>query len=349
MAKLVSTLIESVQERAALPANNDRFTDDDIKDLLKEELEETVVPFMTSLVEEFFVYTKDVAMQDANSAAKYPDLLIPLPKRAFGRGLRDLQYIDSSDNRHNIPFVAPEDKDRFHGAAVANYSAPEGFYFQNDSVKLIGASTNLTGSLEFSYYLKVPTLVDSDNLLAPVTTITWDSVNEEAEITADTTSTTSGEGFTLSGTGLYDLFNRTTGTYVALDLKATITGSGSSTVFTTLNLDEDDVTQIKQNQEGGYPVAAPYSSDLVLVPQEMNPYTPIPIELDNLLVLATCSRILESLGDSEGLQISRALMESTKKTLAGVYENRIVGESRKVVNRRGIYNFARTRFVKGRF
>lgn len=343
MARLVSELVQAVKERAAVPENNDRFVDSDYTEMLKEELDETVIPFMTSLVEEFFVVNQIVELQDDDDNDRFPALIIPIPKRAYARGIRDVQFLDTGSNRFNIPSISPEDKDLFTNQNSSNFSAPYGYYFQNDAIRLLGANATVEGSLEFSFYVRPPTLVDDDNYYAPVSNISYSSGT--TTFTMDISNITAST-FPTGGAAIYDLFNKSTGAYVAIDLVGTVAGVGAAATFTTTTPIENEVTLYKNTQTAGFPVAAPYESELVLVPQEENGFSPIPVEVDNLLVLAVASRILEAIGDTEGLGVTVGMIKKTQEKLANVYSKRNQGENHKIVNRRGIYSYMRTRFYK---
>lgn len=434
MSETVAQLAETIQIRAGLPANQDRFTTENLVPLMKQELQDTVLPFMYSLVEEFFVVNKlepmqspqlttvvpDVSTQsiqnfdltingelfrytsDATPTQsevvtglnalvnagtqpvtargtgstlvltsnnpnysftvvvsanltettvqgynRFPDLLIPIPRRSFARGVRDLQFFNSSSIRNNIPQIPPEDIDIFSMTSLANFTTPAGFYFKNDTIALVGTSVAITGSLDISFYLRVPTLTSDTTQQAAITNMAWNDTTQLAEITVDTSTYSSAAGF-LSGIGVFDLYRVSTGAYYRIDLTCAISGSGSTRTFTTAGLNEDMVISLMSGQAGGFPVTNPDSPEYLLVPQEVNPYSPIPAELDNLLVSAVCGRILESLGDTEGLATNMATMKKVQTNLAKIYADRAVGEAHKATNRRGIYNFMRRRFIRGR-
>lgn len=433
MSKTVSELVSDIQIRAGLPANQDRFLAPDIIKLLKQELQDSVLPFMYSLVQEFFVVgklepmqspqisniTPDVSSQmiqaftvtingtsftytsDATPTAlevvagllalinagvsgvtargttvltltanvintsfilsttanlstvtvqgfnRFPNLLVPLPKRAYARGMRDLQFINSGSVRTNIPQIAPEDIDIFSMTSLANFTTPAGYFFRNDNIELVGTDVAITGNLDFTFYLKVPTLTSDTTLQAPVTNIQWNATTLLADLTVDVATFASASSF-LSGTGLFDLYRYSSGAYTRVDLNCSITGSGSTRTFSTANLSQDLVTTLTSGQDGSFPVSAPYTYEYLIVPQDTIPYSPIPAELDNLLISSVCGRILESLGDTEGLSTNMAVLKKIQHNLAEIYGDRSVGETMKAVNRRGIYNFMRRRFLKGR-
>lgn len=345
MARTVAEMVSAIEVRAGLPANRDRFLTSDLIPLMKQELQETVVPFMYSLVEEFFVVSKTEDMLDDTGNPRFPELLVPVPRRSYARGIRDIQFINTGSVRTNIPEISPEDIDIFLMPSLANFTTPAGFFFQNDSIKLIGTESTINGSIIFTFYLKVPTVTSDTTRQVPITNIAWNSTTNVAEFTV--TSTGAAAEF-LSGTGLFDLYRVSAGSYNKIDLVCVVTGSGSTRTFTTDSLNENETVNLISSQEGGFPVATPYTSDFILVPQDVNPYIPIPDELDNFLISAVCGRILESLGDVEGLAVNNGVLKRIQDNMAKIYGDRAVGESKKAVNRRGVYNFMRRRFLKGR-
>lgn len=368
MARLVSDLISIVQARASLPANQDRFSSNDIVTLLKQELEDTVMPFMSSLVEEFFVFLKTEELQDSQGIARFPNNLIPIPRRAYARGIRDIKFqtgpipAPPADPAfrpgydHNVPFLFEEDRAIFDFQNIANYLTPAGFFFSNDGIQLVGMQSATTdtpspnpGRIKIWFYCRVPSLTNTDLLQAPISNIAWNTVTSQADITCDTSMVPAGQGFSLGSSGIYDLFRTSTGAYEELDLVCTSVNMGmSTTVLSTSSLTKNETTNLIQNQAGGYPVVAPYTAELTVVPSDINPYSPIPEELDNLLVLSTTGRLLEALGDSDGLQINMALLTKVQNNLVSAFGKRDVGGAHKAVSRTGIYNFMRRRWIKGR-
>lgn len=70
----------------------------------------------------------------------------------------------------------------------------------------------------------------------------------------------------------------------------------------------------------------------------------IPTDLHNLLAERTCARILESLGDRDGLKAANEKIAELEYKQASVLDSRVEGSPMKIVNRSGLLNSAKIRF-----
>mgnify|MGYP003346052919 CR=1 FL=1 len=159
-----------------------------------------------------------------------------------------------------------------------------------------------------------------------------------AEWTA--TTGTSWDSYQSTGsTKFVDIYRKSTGAI----LKSNIHVARSDTTYTITGLSDDEISQIKSYQSGGFPVSGPYESELLLLPAGQSEFSTIPYEYDQLLVLYVCERVLESLGDTEGLQVVMAKIKETKDSISRVTGNRLQGERRKLTDRRSIARIQRGR------
>jgi len=74
----------------------------------------------------------------------------------------------------------------------------------------------------------------------------------------------------------------------------------------------------------------------------------IPTDLHTLLAERTCARILESLGDKQGLDTAKAKINDLEARQATVIDNRVEGSPTKVFNRHSLLRYGKTRFGRGR-
>ena len=102
--------------------------------------------------------------------------------------------------------------------------------------------------------------------------------------------------------------------------------SPTSITFTEAQLPTDFVV-------GDY-VCAQYEC---IVPQ-------VPTDLHNLLAERTCARILESLGDQEGLKAANLKISNLESKQATILDNRVEGSPLKILNRTGLLRASRIRF-----
>lgn len=337
MTAKVSELITRVKSRISLPDNDDRFSPSEIVDVMNDVMEESVLPELMKYNEEYLMLKKVVPLRD-NDGAIYPDLLIPVPRRTYGLTLREIKYRNPNDggsgSQVNLPYINPEDEElrnNIYGTGTQNHAL--GFFFQGAAVKILGNADSLDGSIVFTYITKPSVLVNTNTLFGPVTNMSF-SGSIMTFTTASITGTEFNTAFPTATSALVDIYHTQSGHLLAAD----VVMARSGTSFTTSDLEVNDLRQFEAYQQGGFPVSGAFSSQLYIVPAGQNQYSGLPKEYDNVLIYYTCQRILESLGDTEGLQVNQTQLERAQNSIQSAYGKRIAGENKKVVNRRGLLN-----------
>ena len=382
----IVNLIERIKNRASIPAQQERFTDSYFVELIKEELESSVIPYICGLNEEFFVIKQRI---DYTTYSKYPQGYLPIPRRAFARGVRQLMVGERPYFPSASGFGTPEQ--------------PGGFIFENDSILFRSPERNVSDWI-MSYFYKVPNITLDATVYAPITdvvycapstvtyalvpvtagvltvpspttiqlgqlvnitqstgvitqalvlskgvsTVTVTASNGSGLISIPTSTVTSVKflagaaiytligtqtNFPKSGPQLYDVYKKSTGSYLQLDLTTynltvTPTSTYDNICFTT-ELSTDDVQTLNNNQQGGY--SSLFSKEMVLLPADVNCFSPIPAEIDNLLTSCVVDRLLEALGDTEGKQNNAQIMLKCKESLTMAFGKRMQGASVKVI------------------
>lgn len=396
MAKLPyytsDTLIEAVKRKISFPIAQVTFSEEDILAFADEEMFLSQVPSILQYHEEYFVYTEDQAL--VANQSRYP-----IPTRAIGMKLRDVFYKDSSGQLIEMSRINPDDK-AYLQTKGDTFPTPMYYYFQNNNVIIspeVGPS--VTGSLQFSYYLRpnalVPneraavstsfsktvtiinaSLVAGDTLTIGGEVITADSdfvIGGSSAVTASNLATfintLSGLSATASN-GVVTVTYQTRGlefdtdNVVALEVQETITvntsdvpedivegsivdilqmDAGHSTLNFDVILEDDSVSlnsitftedQLPDTFVVGDYICAQYEC---IVPQ-------IPTDLHNLLAERTCARVLEALGDKDGLSAANAKIGELEFKQSVILDNRAEGSPMKVVNRTGLLHSSRTNF-----
>lgn len=351
--KLVADLIADVKDRASIPADDERISDTIILKVLNQVLDEHIYPDLLKISEEFGVVKKLVNLAASDGTAAFPGQVIPLPRRAYGRILREVKYYDGSDNLYNIPYISLQDEDRFL-KGISYGAIPIGFYFISDAIKLIGPNINLLniGKLVFHYVIEPNTLVNRTTEYAPVTDMDYNTTTQKVRfiVQGATFNTTYPEMNTYCGNGsikLFDLYRKSSGALLAADLQLERDSDGGYTYFSTDQLVASNILDIENFQEGGFPVniiANVYEPDMVLVPAAQSQFSTIPYEMDNLLVQIAVGRILDMIGDTEGLRVNDTRVKALYDSVTSALGNRIRGESKKIVNRRSIIRDLKRRF-----
>ena len=329
--KSIQDLIEDVQDRISLPLDDeDRWSTAALIRAFNNALDDKLTPDLVSEGSNYLVH-RDVVHLVVNGSPAFPLNSIPLPRRAVGRALREVKYLPSGktkiEDELNCPAISLEEKDMYVDSNDLYTSDAPYVFIENDNLRIIGGEK--TGSVVFYYSLEPSTLVNTSGRYATITNWT------DTTITA--TSGAAWETFYASGTKFVDIYRKSTGAILKSNVK--VTKSGTS--YTGLELSADEIVQLKSNQAGPWPVSGPYESELVLLPAGESEFATIPYEFDQLLVLYVCERVLESIGDTEGLQVVMTKIRETKDSISRVTGNRLQGERRKLTDRRSIARIQR--------
>lgn len=332
--KTIQELIEAVQDRISLPLDDDdRWSTVALVRAFNAALDDKLTPDLVSEGSNYLVH-RDVIPLKVNGVSVYPLNSVPLPVRAVGRALREVKYLPAgktkSEEELNCPAISLDEKDMFVESTDIYTSDVPYVFIENDNLRLVGGSPD--GSIVFYYSLEPSTLENTSGKYATVT-------NWQTNITA-TSGGTAWDSHLPSGVKFVDIYRKSTGAILKSNVRMTRTGN----TYSSIVLDVNEIAQIKANQPGGFPVGgveAPYESDLLLLPAGKAEFSTIPYEFDQLLVLYVCERVLESLGDTEGLQVVMAKIKETHDSISRVTGNRLQGERRKLTDRRSIARIQR--------
>lgn len=329
--KTIQELIEAVQDRISLPLDDDdRWSTSALIRAFNAALDDKLTPDLASEGSNYLVH-REVFPLSVNGSPAYPLNSIPLPVRAVGRSLREVKFLPEGKTKIqdelNCPAISLEEKDMYGNESEFYGSSVPFIFIENDNLRLVGGESK--GSVVMYYCLEPSTLQNTSGQYATITD--W-----QTNITA-TNGSASWDSYVASGIKFVDIYRKSTGAI----LKSNVRVTRSGTTYSSIVLDADEIAQLKANQPGGFPVAAPYESDLLLLPAGKSEFSTIPYEFDQLLVLYACERVLESLGDTEGLQVVMAKIKETHNSISRVTGNRLQGERRKLTDRRSIARIQR--------
>jgi hypothetical protein len=331
--KTIQELIEAVQDRISLPLDDDdRWSTAALVRAFNAALDDKLTPDLASEGSNYLVH-RDVFPLSVNGSPAYPLNSIPLPVRAVGRSLREVKFLPEGKTKIqdelNCPAISLEEKDMYGNESEFYGSSVPFIFIENDNLRLVGGESK--GSVVMYYCLEPSMLEFTSGKYATIT-------NWQTNITAE--SGAAWETFYASGDKFVDIYRKSTGAI----LKANVRMTKSGNTYSNIVLDADTIMQLKTNQPGGFPVGgvqSPYESDLLLLPAGKAEFSTIPYEFDQLLVLYACERVLESLGDTEGLQVVMAKIKETRDSISRVTGNRLQGERRKLTDRRSIARIQR--------
>lgn len=117
--------LADIKRLITIPSNQSRFTNADFLAFGNRKMQDTLVPVIDSLQQEFFVtktLTDIVVSQD----------IYAIPPRALGRKLREVKIVGPSGGRADFPKIAVE-REQFYRAA----GTPWGFYFYGDRIAIV--------------------------------------------------------------------------------------------------------------------------------------------------------------------------------------------------------------------
>jgi len=304
LALTTNSLIDSVKRRASIPENQSTFTEADFLAFANEELGLNVVPGIMSLHEDYFLFRQEsplVANED-----KYP-----IPDRAIGNKLRELQFIDANGNHFEMTRISVGDIPDYQGIFSQNHAYT--YYVENNNIRLLPpAQGTVSGSLLFFYYIR-PSEMVSESRVGIITDIN----RTTGEITLDKAPT----NFNINIK--YDMYkNQSPHSHMKIDLTATAYNSTTKVVtFATTDIPDELVVgdHIAQQCE-------------CIIPQ-------IPSDLHVLLAQYIAERILESQGDTEGLSNAQAKTRKMELRSGTIVDNRVDDAPIKLVNRNGLLRF----------
>lgn len=297
----VNALLTSVKQRSMNAENQNLLTDPDIVRIASEELQGTILPYIESVKNEYYVTNKDLTFVQGTS--RYD-----IPQRATGTKLRDVCLIDNQGNEVLLNYINPEDmKSSF---AYAPYQF--GFYPTDYSINLVLG--NILGAANYSFvrmtYFRRPNTLCTTGVSGNAGRVV--SFNTVAKtITLDFAPTT----WTNSTT--FDIINSMPPFQSRVDDAAISLIAGFVLTFV------DDLPS-------GLAVGDWVSE------ANFSPIPQMPVECHRLLECLTAARILQYTGDP-AFQVMQAMAEGMKKDLMQILSPRVDGSPRKIPNRNRLW------------
>ena len=125
-----STLIASAVRRGMIPVNQNTFKEEDFLAFANEEMDMAVIPYVMGYHEDYFLFNEMLPILDSTSN-------YPIPYRAVGNKLRDVQYVDNGGSVFEMTRIGAGDVPYFQfgplGAVVTRLRA---FSLQGDEIVL---------------------------------------------------------------------------------------------------------------------------------------------------------------------------------------------------------------------
>lgn len=294
----VNALLTSVKQRSMNADNQNLLSDADIVRIASEELQGSILPYIQSVKNEYYVTQVDLPFQTpvVNTPTRYN-----IPQRAIGTKLRDVTLVDQQGNEVLLNYINPEDLKSSWAYAPYQF----GFYPTDYSINLV-LGNNL-GSGNYQYvrviYFRRPNTLCTTGASGNAGQVV--SFNTGAKtITLDVAPTT----WTTSTQ--FDIVNSLP-PFQARTEDATITNiSGFVLTFTN-------------DLPSGLAVGDWVSE------ANFSPIPQMPVECHRVLECLTAARILQYTGDP-AFSVMQAMAENMKKDLMQILSPRVDGSPRKI-------------------
>lgn len=299
MAKPMTSddLIRSLKRRALIPTDQSTFSTDDFLEILNEEMDTGVLPYLLEQHEEHLVNFIEI---DADQESPFEYII---PYRAIGNKLRDISLIDASGNPYELSRVSLEEISDYQSYSSVSDSGV--FYLENNKVVMMGLNGRAGAKIRMYFYLRPSSLVltkETGKIISIATGAT------ETVITLDNFPSD------YANNPLFD-----------------IVGSRSPNKLKKFDVSAASVSQLTKSITIANDLLP---SDLevndYICQAEQSPYAQIPTELHPILAQRGAVYCLESLGDTEGLGNAARKLESMEKGVTNLIENRVEGAPQKI-------------------
>jgi hypothetical protein len=288
------TLLESIKRGITVPSNQEQLEDTDFLAFANEELVSVILPMLTAIRQEYLIAKKPVDLVDGT-----PNYRIPY--RALGRTIRDIIFVDSSGNRNPLPQIPPEEAHVYQRTST-DTGTPRAFYLENDHIILVPTPNNSDEDLIVSYPIRPSALVKlADVGVVDTYSLVAGTITIDTAVIDFTTSTP------------LDIVSYRSGNIIkATDITPTNVSS------TTLTFTASDLPSDLE------------ADDYICLAQE-SPVVPIPEEACVVLARAVQNRVLESIGDFEGLQAGQQLLKMRLDDLRSLLTPRVEGRPQVII------------------
>lgn len=294
-------LLASIKRRANIPDNQNTYTNADLLAMANEELISHVVPFFMRLHEDHLLFEEDVALVASQSDYK-------IPYRAVGNKIRDLQYKDSNGSFREMTKTGvgsrPDLQYSFSVSDIYSYFPKAG-----KVVLIPSVGTSVTGSLNFTYYLRPAELVLTSRV-GVITAIDTDT----GEVTVSTLPTH------FSTSLEYDFYS-VESPHLPLAIDKSISALDSTNGILTFT-----ASDLPSDLQVGDHVAKANES---CIPQ-------IPSDLHTMLASRVAELILDVQGDEAGLKSNKLRNNEYELKANTLIDERVDDSPTKLVNRNSL-------------
>ena len=285
-------LISQIKRRALIPTSQNLFTSTDIIDMINEELQNRIIPYIMSVREDYYLTYDEYTIDGTFNS-------LDIPSNAIGNKINQISVYSGNINDEFIGNIA-----RLTVSQLSNGFS--GYYLEGNKIKFY---PNLQYQNLYKlriYYYRRPSEVVAITDCGLINT-----VNTNTSIVCDTLPATITTGSSI------DIVNNNQ----PWDTLSRLTAG-------TVNLQTIDLTDTTNISVGNY-----------VALRNKSPYAQVPQDVIPLLIQAVVVRMLEYMGDSQGLQnsmLTYAQMESDNRALISP---RVDNQPKKIVNSNRLRNY----------
>lgn len=310
MAKSLTAcdLITTSLRRGLIPTDQATFTCCDLFDIMNEEMSIHIVPLVLRAHEEYYVVEEAACV--CACVINYK-----IPYRAIGNKLRDVHFMNSSGNRIPMTRLSVEDRAFCQNSLSIDYSTYIPFDIQNDEVVLF-CNPIATGALRHVIFLRPNQLV-KNNRGARISAICVGACN--------TVFTLCTVPCHFSCTTVYDIIQgKSPNKILTYDSCYTsLCVSAKTITFANSQLKRPDPKALST-------ISITFNVGDYIMKAEETVYPQAPAELHPILAQRTTVKLLEALGDTEGMQNAQKELERMEYNAMTLIDNRVEGSPQKI-------------------
>jgi hypothetical protein len=313
-------LVKSTKRRSMMPTDQVTFTKQDFLDILNEEMDIGIIPFLLSTHEEYLVYTIDIPFSDGE-IIDTNKLAFQIPTRAIGNKLRGAQFIGvgSTNLVYELTRVDIDDIHIFNND-LASFTSSQAYYVQNDKLVILN-NQEFASHIRMYFYMR-PSILVEEKYGAIVQSI--DSTTGIVTVDKIPTNFSTAQQYDFTGAKIPNkILNYDSDVLSINSTSKTITFSAS------------DISKLSV---GDYITVA----NETIVPQ-------IPVELHPLIAQRAAVHCLHAIGDVQNVQAAEVKMNKMETKVIDLIDNRVEDSPQKINNLHSPMRQLSRRYYKRRF
>lgn len=297
-------LISSVKRRANIPDSQDMITDNEILEFANEEMLLNFIPLVYSRHEDYYLVRQEIPLEEQK--VRYP-----IPYRSIASKVREVAYMDTNGDLTEMSRISVDDVTnsfREGGNTIGRY------YFEGEEIVINAKeeSFNKQGSLVVFYNLRPNALVDSDRV-GVITNISSDATHTQINFTSLPSQWQVGNEID---------FIKTKSPHRVVNYDKLIQDVGTVGNESFIKVNNED---FPSSLVVGDRVASAGETDVLNAPSDLHV----------MLAQMVAERVLDAIGDAEGMQTAGKKLAKMEQNATLILDNRAIGSPIKAKARNG--------------